>query len=191
MKIYITAGHTIVNGKGTGAFGVNGFDEAVEARRFVNDVIKKFHQIPGFDKTRVITDDDSWSLGAVINWLSKKVTKECISIEFHFNAFHNPTATGAEVLVANNHTLKEASLALALSLLISETLGIKNRGMKTEAQSGRKKLGILSGGASSAINLLVEICFISNQTDINRYRSNYWNLVEKTAALLNKNLNVK
>ena len=186
MKVYLTSGHQIIKGKGNGAFGVDGFDEAVEARKFVTDVINFLKYGFGVSDTRIMTDRDDWSLQTVINWIAKKATKECLSIDVHFNAFSNPKATGTEALVANNYTQIEHSIARDFSFTISQVLKINNRGVKTEAQSGRSRLGILSGGAAHAINILVEICFITNESDVRAYRTKYWTLVEKFAELIYK-----
>lgn len=191
MKLYMTAGHQIINGKGNGAFGVDGFDEAVEARKLVNDVINWMTYSNRVQKSNILTDNDSWSLRAVIDWLKRKVTRECFSIDFHFNAFSNPRATGTEVLVANDRTQLEFSIARDISFTISKVLKIKNRGVKKESESARKKLGMLSGGASHAINVLVEVCFITNEKDVRAYRIHYWKLVEELANIFTKLIETK
>lgn len=186
MKVYLTSGHQIINGKGNGAFGVDGFDEAVEARKFVNDVINFLsfaHKVP---KSQILTDHDSWSLNAVIGWIAKNATSKCLSIDVHFNAFHLPKATGTEVLIANNATAQENSFARDFSYTISQVLKISNRGVKTEGQSARGKLGMLSGGGAKAINILIELCFITNESDVSAYRNHYWMLVEKFSNLIVK-----
>lgn len=179
MKIYLIAGHQVVNGKGNGAFGIDGFDEALEARKLVQDIIRRLTFIEGVKTSDILTDNDGWSLKSVIGWLAKKVTRECITIDFHFNAFHTNKANGTEVLIANTHTNSERNFATRISEIISVTLGTKNRGVKTESQSQHPRLGMLSGGGAIAKNLLVEVCFITNEEDIRKYRNKYWVLVEK------------
>jgi N-acetylmuramoyl-L-alanine amidase len=186
MKVYLTSGHQIINGKGNGAFGVDGFDEAVEARKFVNDVLKFLKFAFSLDESKVLTDRDDWSLNTVINWIAKNTTKDCLSIDVHFNAFTNPRATGTEVLIANNHTESELKIAKDFAFMMSSVLRINNRGVKTEAQSARGKLGMLSGGGAKAKNILIEICFITNPDDVRLYRNNYWTLVEKFSHLIHK-----
>jgi N-acetylmuramoyl-L-alanine amidase len=186
MKVYLTSGHQIINGKGNGAFGVDGFDEAVEARKFVTDVIKFLNFGFGINGTKILTDRDDWSLQTVINWIAKNSTQNCLSIDVHFNAFSNSRATGTEVLIANNHTSKELKIAKDFSFMMSSILRLNNRGVKTESDSARGKLGMLSGGGAKAINILVEICFITNPDDVRAYRTYYWTLVEKFAELISK-----
>ena len=89
--IYLLAGHAVVNGKGTGAFGVNGFDEAVEALKFRNDLTKELLS----KGVAVVNENPALNLNQVITWLSKLVKKGDIVIEFHFNAGPS-TAKGVE-----------------------------------------------------------------------------------------------
>jgi N-acetylmuramoyl-L-alanine amidase len=186
MKIYITSGHQVINGKGNGAFGVDGFDEAVQARRLVNDIINNMKFANGVDKNLILTDNDSWSLNAVIGWLAKAVTKECLTIDVHFNAFSSPKATGTEVLIADSATKQEISFAKDVVFSIANTLKIGNRGVKKESESARGKLGMLSGGGAKAVNILVEVCFITNPNDVNAYNTRYWNLVENLSKLFSQ-----
>jgi len=45
---------------------------------------------------------------------------------------------------------------------------------------------MLSGGGAKSINILVEICFITNENDVRSYRTHYWVLVEKFATVISK-----
>lgn len=192
-NVYLTAGHQILNGKGNGAFGIkemNGrqFDEAIEARKFTDDVIahlKKWYNINAF------TDSKEWSLPSVINWLFGKVKQHDIAIEFHFNA-GIPAATGIEVFIPETHTKEEIELASRLANMMYAILKLNLRkgklgipGVKTEVETQHKTIGILNK-PKAATNLLVEICFITNAEDVNVYRKNYYSLVQVTSDTIAK-----
>lgn len=180
MKVIITSGHQIINGKGTGAHGINGFDEAVEARKLVKDVsdhLKKWAKI------EVQTDQDSWSLRQVIAWVKGTAGKGDLSIDVHFNA--GPAAArGTESFIPEINTKEERELASKLSINIAHCLGTKIRtgkdkliGVKVSSESQHSRIGILDTPVNP-INILLEICFITNHDDVIAYRTRYWKLVQ-------------
>jgi NACalpha-BTF3-like transcription factor len=60
-------------------------------------------------------------------------------------------------------------------------MGIKNRGVKRPSESQHKTLAILS---EQGINLLIEVCFISNQKDIAAFFKHDNDLAQALAARL-------
>lgn len=165
MKLYITAGHEVHDGKGTGAHGFG--DEAVEARRLAAAVITKLKKLD----IPCETDNDSWSLREVINWLIGKTDKNSVCIDIHFNAA-GPQITGTEIIIPDISTKKEEWWAKELVLTLARTLEIRNRGVKKEKDTFRKKIGILRQ-PKSATNLLLEICFITNREDMDKYNKKF------------------
>jgi N-acetylmuramoyl-L-alanine amidase len=91
-----------------------------------------------------------------------------VCVDIHFNA-GPPTATGVEVITADRFTREELGAATRMSVNCSKILGIRNRGVKTEKDTARKMIGILRN--EKGINLLIEICFISNANDMKAYQS--------------------
>lgn len=176
--IYLTKGHQVINGKGTGAHSLFG-DEAVEAEKVVNALIKRLAQ----ENINVRTDENKWSLIDTIGWLLRNVKANDLSIDFHFNASVNPKATGCEVLIPSEHTLIEKTLAGIFAKEISYVLMIKNRGVKTEAESQHKTLGILRR-PKIANNLLIEVCFITNEQDMLEYKERFLNLIESLSRVI-------
>lgn len=87
-------------------------------------------------------------------------------VDIHLNAAASNKATGTEVLVPEKYSDFEIKLATELSRAISASLGIPNRGVKTETQSARKKLLWMTIPAE---NILIECFFISNPSDVNSY----------------------
>lgn len=190
-NVYLTAGHNIINGKGNGAFGIreqNGkvFDEALEARKLTDDVIahlKKWYKVTAH------TDKKETLLPAVISWLVSIVKKDDLAIEFHFNA-GVPAAHGTEVIIPRINDVREKDFAAMLSFNMADCLGIRNRGVKTEADTAHKSIGILNK-PKAATNILAEICFITNHNDVSAYRREYNNLVQTISDTIGNYLKEK
>jgi N-acetylmuramoyl-L-alanine amidase len=192
LSCIITAGHQIFAGKGNGAFGIvessgKPFDEAVEARRLANDIMA--HQLKWYGLD-ALTDDDTRSLAQVINWQVNTVNECFVCLDIHFNAAASKLATGTEVYIAKNYTEAELELAGRLAQITSEVLGINRRkgkllthGVKLENESQHSGLGILNK-PNKAINLLWEVCFITNEKDVKAYRAHYWKLVKEVSDLI-------
>jgi len=170
MAIFITAGHTLKgSNKDNGASG-NGYVEAaltVELRDKIIAILKAKGAV-------VQSDIDSETLSQVIARLNP--TEKDLSLDLHWNASDNAQAGGVETFIPERHTHEEKSAAKELSANIAAILGIKTRGgrmgqgIKTESESARKTLGILR--SELGINLLVEVCFISNASEMQKYQLN-------------------
>lgn len=158
--IFISAGH---NPKGIkqdpGAIG-NGYHEAdlaIEFRNLVADCLKA-------RGVKFITDQDDERLG---NYLKRIQTGNgSVVVEYHFDAAASLTATGTTVLVGNDADRLDKAFAFELANSTAKVLGIKNRGVKTEADSHRGSLGLVRESGTVA---LVELAFISNKNDLNAY----------------------
>lgn len=184
--VYITAGH---GGNDPGAVSQFG-KEAEEARKFVTSVAKSLYKKGVF----TYTDDNKWSLSQVISWLGTKIKSSDYTIDIHFNA-GPATATGVEVLIPEKWNTKEFEMAKGIASIISKTLNLRLRsgkvgnGVKTESESQHSRIGILSNNRlSAANNVLVEICFISNKTDMESYKNNYDLLIENVSNYIAKNI---
>jgi len=92
-----------------------------------------------------------------------KPNRTDVIVDNHMNASANSKATGTEVFVSDNAGALSKQMAKELVDGISKILGIANRGVKTESQSPRKKIGILN---KPGIAVLIEHCFISNPNDL-------------------------
>lgn len=176
MRVYLTAGHNVVNGKGTGAFGVpclqypDGFDEAREAivlRDLVSDHLR-LHGVP------VDNDDNATPLRRVLDWLRQVARPNDWCIEIHFNAAA-ATASGVECVVANDHTMKERDMARGICKAVNNAAGIRIRerapgreGVIIENETARGRIAFLRSPAA-AHNVLVEVCFCTNKKDVEKY----------------------
>jgi N-acetylmuramoyl-L-alanine amidase len=177
-KIIVSAGHSAKTGAGrdNGAASPYGI-EGVEADIFRDLVVKELQNLG----VNTVTDGDDTILADSIGTFKKIATEEDILVEWHFNSA-SPAATGTEVLIPDANTVLEKEIASKIANEISITLGIKNRGVKTEADSARGKLGWMRQLPGS--NILPEICFISNKSDMEKYQTNKTKLAKNIANIL-------
>lgn len=175
-RYYISAGH---RGKGTGASGY-GIDEGLEAI-FLRDKVAYSMRTNG----RVVTtDDDKAQLSAVVKSINTSCKPDDISLDIHFNAA-GAAATGVECFVREGAKVTEKLIAIELCQRISKTLGIKNRGVKTDNQGQHSKLAMCSDIRCNAV--LLEVCFVSNQGDAAKYKEHRMEVVRDIIDALIKN----
>lgn len=103
--------------------------------------------------------------------------------EFHLNAAANQKATGTEAVVKLNATENSKAMAKELTDATARILGIRNRGVITEAQTARKKIGIVNKPGTA---VLLEICFLSNPDDMKAYDAHKPELAKTYAEILIK-----
>jgi len=159
--IFISAGH---NPKGIkvdpGAVG-NGFHEAdlaVEFRNLVAECLK----VRG---VKFITDKDDEKLAEYLKRI--QTGSGSVVVEYHFDAADSPLATGTTSLVGNDADRLDKAFATELVNATAKCFRIKNRGVKTEADSHRGSLGLMRETGTVA---LVELAFISNVNDLRAYQ---------------------
>jgi N-acetylmuramoyl-L-alanine amidase len=170
--VFLSAGHSNKRGRDMGAvssWGIEG-ELTVELRNLLVRELSKLG-------VKVIVDSDNSVLSETLTFFRNKTTNDCIVIDLHWNAA-SPQATGTEVLVPTNPTKFERDLATKLAQTLSETLGIRNRGVKTEADSHHGRLGWMR---LTGENILIETCFISNKTDMDKYQANKEQLAKNLA----------
>lgn len=171
MIINVHGGHSL---KCRGATGL--LDEVNEDRKVKNKVIELLrangHTV--YD----CTDDNGATQNANLRAIVNKCNSHSVDLDvsIHLNA---GGGTGTEVYIYNSKS-KAKDEATRIAEKISNTLGIRNRGVKTS-----KRLYVLRKTNSPA--LLIECCFVDNATD-----KAHWN-VEKCAkaiveGILNKSV---
>jgi len=156
-RIAISAGHSNLQGKDRGAVSqwmVEGV-ETVKLRDLVVERFKKLNQ-------KVNTDPNSNVTYQTVALFKKYFDANDIVLDIHFNASTNPNASGTEVIVPNDATNIELAIATELSSNISTLLIIPNRGVISEKNTPRKKLLWMT---IPSINILLEVCFLSNERD--------------------------
>jgi N-acetylmuramoyl-L-alanine amidase len=166
-KIYLTAGH---RGGTTGA-NYNGIKEAEETIWLRNEIAERL-KAKGIE---VMLDDDSASLSEVIATINASCKPTDICVDLHFNAVANPSANGTESFKPFNSSDTEIEIAEDLLYATCMVLNTKNRGVKREGEGTHQRLAMLSDIKCNSV--LLEICFISNIADANKYKEKREELV--------------
>ena len=157
MIINVHGGHSL---KCRGASGL--LDEVNEDRKVKNKVIEllraKGHVV--YDCTDDVGKDQNANLRNIVKKCNAHIVNLDVSI--HLNG---GKGTGTEVYVINKDSAAKPH-ADRIAANIANALGIRNRGVKT------KNLYVLRKANAPA--LLVECCFVDNQTDKNHWNADKW-----------------
>lgn len=173
--IYICAGHTNLKGStyDPGAIA-NGYKES-ELTVQLRDLIAEKLKAKG---AKYKTDKDDWNLNQTI--VGAGTAEKDVVFDIHFNAAI-PAATGCETLIADNHTTLEKAYAKLITDKTCEILKIANRKVKFESSTRHKKLGIMR---PKGVNMLWEVCFMTNKVDLDKYFKNIDLLATAIADIL-------
>lgn len=109
-----------------------------------------------------------------------------VVVEFHFDA-GPPTATGSTSLTEVDADRLDKAFAKELVDTTSSILGIKNRGVKTEADTRHGRLALMK---EDGLVCLLELAFISNEDDLAKYNSRKKELARAIAQILIKYENI-
>ena len=171
-KIFLSAGH---GGKDPGAsFGSYiERDLAIELRDLIIIQLKEYGVTP-------LTDDNKNALSETLAWLRGKFLSKDILFDIHWNAAGNPQANGTEVIVPDVSSMFERKLGTAILRMFTD-MGFKPRGLKPESQTARKRIGWMRPNAE---NLLIEVCFITNNYDMKLYQANKVKIASQLAKIL-------
>ncbi len=174
---FISAGHCSLHGPNydPGAPGTNGRLEAIETVILRDAVIAAIKE-RGF--TDIVQDLNSENRFQYFKRIHPG--EGSVVVEFHFNC-GTATATGTEALVAVDATDLDKAMAAELASVTAATLGIRNRGVKSEALTRHKRLGLMR---ESGIVALVEVCFITNAADMRGYDTYFQRLVQQYADII-------
>ena len=170
--IYLLAGHSKTDPGAIGSGGVKESDLAIELRGLIGAELTKLNM-------PFVTDNDIDNLSQVIRKLNS--TEKDVICDIHFNASSNPTATGTEVIIPDRSTANERMIAALICSSVALTMNIKSRGVKSEKDTARGTLAIMK---PSGLNLLLEICFISNKNDLELYQKHKHAIAFKIALHL-------
>ena len=165
-SVLITAGH---GGKDGGSRGYDAEWERERTREFCSllqkELIEYNLSVPYLGEKNKSAD---WAV---------KAAPEDFNVSVHFNAF-NEKAHGVEVLYK---TYANESIAADISKRIAKAGKFTDRGAKR-----RTELYMLNIG----FNILIEICFHDNKSDLKKYKKYRNQIVEATAAGIAKKLGV-
>ena len=170
--IYLLAGHTpkgINQDPGAVANGFREADLTMELRDMVADRLRSM----GYE---VYEDDDTHRLQQVLNGIDSNESD--IVFDIHFNA---GGGTGVECIVPERSTELERDLANKVNVMLSNMLRIKNRGVKGEQLTARKRIAVMR---ENGINCLLETCFIDNKTDMTQYQLRKTEVATELALLI-------
>lgn len=170
-KLFVSAGH---GGSDPGAVG-NGYKEADLTIEF-RDILVAELRVFGIE---AITDPDDNFTRKTLAWLRGKFGSKDILFDIHWNA-GVPSAHGSEVIVPNVASKFEKDLAAELCAALT-TFGFRNRGVKPESETFRKSLAWMKPNAE---NVLIEICFLTNDSDMKLYEANKRGIARKIANVL-------
>lgn len=175
-KIIISAGH---GGNDPGAVA-NGYTERDLAIEFRELLVKELLLLG----VKPLIDDNKNALKQTLQWL-KGVLKsdKTVCIDIHWNAAI-PKARGTEIIIPDKPSLFESSFAKEiLDVFVSN--GFTSRGVKTESQTARKRLGWMR---PSAENILIEMAFLTNTLDLELYKMVKYKLAKELAVVIKKSL---
>lgn len=175
-KIIISAGH---GGNDPGAVA-NGYTERDLAIEFRELLVKELLLLG----VKPLIDDNKNALVQTLQWL-KGVLKsdKTVCIDIHWNAAI-PKARGTEIIIPDKPSLFESSFAKEiLDVFVSN--GFTSRGVKTESQTARKRLGWMR---PSAENILIEMAFLTNTLDLELYKMVKYKLAKELAVVIKKSL---
>jgi len=170
--IFISAGHHL---KDPGAVA-NGVQEnllTIDLRNLVTQSLTKLG-------AKYIIDKDTETLAQYLGRI--KSGTGSVICELHFNA-GSTKAEGMEVLIPERNTEEERTLGAAICDAGHATMGLRYRGVFDETKSHRKRLGLMR---KEGINVLVEVCFITNKSDLEKYEGGKGLFAQKLAELLKK-----
>jgi LysM repeat protein len=174
-KIFISSGHSNKKGADRGAVG-NGYIEGELAVEFRDLLVKELKYLG----VSPIVDSNDSILSKSIAFFKNKTSSDSIVLEIHWNA-SSAQATGVEVLVPSPPSEFEKNKAKEISSLIARVLNVRDRGVKTEADSHHGRLGWMR---LTGENLLIEMCFITNKSDMESYQANKNKLAKEMASML-------
>jgi N-acetylmuramoyl-L-alanine amidase len=165
--IYLEAGHHLSDPGAVTQTPDGQLTEASLTTALRNSVTVKLNELAALQNKAVlvVTDSDKMNLSQTIAHAGRQTKAGDIVCSIHFNA-GPPAASGTETFIAFPASEAERLLAQRIQKAMCNVLQLPNRGVKTELQSARRRLGILHHPAH---NVLVEVCFITNPTDLAAY----------------------
>ena len=169
--ITITAGHSNSDSGATAKDGTKEADIAVKLR---NAILHYLQQ----DKEITTRCDGYGSVNLELKEAIKLIKNSDVAVEIHTNASNNKTANGIECIALP----KDKVLAQKLSAAVSKITGSRLRGDKgyiTQEDSARGKLGYVSNGG-----LILEVFFISNDSELGVFDEKYWLIAKSIAEVL-------
>lgn len=177
-KLFISTGHQSYNNIDPGAMA-NGVKEADLTTEFCSLLVKELTKL----NITPFVDDAKDGLKESVDRVIQHMGNTDLAIEIHFNAAVGFTAFGTEVLIPFSSTQYEKDSATKLCKTICNVLQTSSRGVKTEAESAHGRLMFMRPNCE---NILIEICFITNTSDLFKYQHNKETLAMNLALTISQ-----
>ena len=176
--IFLSAGHHSKKAIGAdpGAINSKGIKEGDITIEF-RDLVSKELKSMGIDHK---LDSDQETLSQYVDRI--QTGNASVVCEYHLNAA-TPQATGTETIVEIDADKDDLDYAKELTESTSKILNIRNRGVFDEGKTRHKRLYLMK---ENGIVVLHEICFITNENDMNAYQSKKNELAKAHAQILAK-----
>lgn len=178
--VYLSAGHnakskTIKQDPGAiNSHGVKEGDLTIELKGLIQ------HELDLLG-VKYISDSEEENLSSYLKRIGTGTGS--VVLELHFDSALSPTATGCTGLIEGEADRLDRAFAKELTDTNALILGIRNRGVVSEAESHRGRLGLMR---EDGIICLQEICFISNDDDLARYHLKKKELAKAFALIIQK-----
>lgn len=173
QELWADAGHHL-NDPGA---SYNGRTEFEEMRCFRTLVAEEYKKIGGEVQTDLDRETNSQFQGRM------KTNRGSVVVSFHLNASVNPEANGSECIISDAASANSKALAGELLDVTCDILGTRKRRVLKESETPRKKLGILN---KYGMAVLVEICFLSNDSDMAKLDKNKLALAKAYASTIKR-----
>lgn len=170
-SIFVSAGHSNSDPGATTmqTLSCRADGTTIDVLRTEAEIVTEFRNMVSFYLTRdgiphTIDGDgpnDNWPLQRA----ARAAANHDLSLEFHTNAFHLPSATGVETLSQT----KDFAFGASLCAAIASVLAIPNRGAKGEGAGQHSRLAFVQSGG-----IIVELFFLSNPSDLTSYDARKW-----------------
>lgn len=172
--VIIIAGHTNVPGLDRGASSGK-YIEGELTVQFRDLIINELSKLG----IKAKTDSNKNALAQTLAWMKSLINSKTIAIDIHWNAA-GETANGTEVIIPDASSSFERQISNAILKCFLD-LGFRNRGVKPESATARKRLGWMRPNCE---NVLIETCFITSKSDMALYEANKNLLAKKIAKVI-------
>jgi N-acetylmuramoyl-L-alanine amidase len=176
--IFVSAGHnskSVTIKRDPGAVGVDGLKEGDLTIEFRDLVCAELDKLGA----KYIKDSDEESLAMYLKRV--RTGSGSVVVEYHFDWGSSPAASGTTGLVEEEADRNDRDMADELTRAVARVLGVRNRGVVPETESHRGRLGLMREDGTIC---LVELCFISNRSDVQAYQAHKAELAREHARII-------
>lgn len=173
MRVLLSAGHS-----NTDPGAVNGQYKEAELVTWFRNAVAYYCREAGLD----VVTDGSESINQPLNQVVKMIKGTSLAVEFHLNSAANKSAIGIEALAQ----VRDRKISQEMCKAIHQVTGFPLRGdngWKPENAGQHSKLAFVSGGG-----IILELFFISNDTELKYFLANYWLIAKAVAQVIIKHI---